>query len=123
MIKADSSNPLHSHYFFSNPTMIRSTIAPRIADMKPPIPPVPSSQPKRKPPMSEPIMPTMMFPISPNPWPIQTFPAIHPTIAPMISQIMKEIIPSIQITLACGKLILLLLSLKTVEASFNTYII
>ena len=79
------------------PTTITKTIAPRIAEIQPPIPAVPNNHPNRKPPINEPTMPTMMFPINPNPWPAQIFPAIQPIMAPIISQPKKPIIPSISI--------------------------
>jgi len=72
------------------PAIISRTIAPSIAEIQPPIPVVPNNQPNRKPPINDPTMPTIMFPINPNPWPTQTLPAIQPIMAPIISQTKKS---------------------------------
>jgi hypothetical protein len=50
-------------YLLTKPTIITKTIAPRIAEIQPPIPAVPNNHPNRKPPINEPTIPTTMFPI------------------------------------------------------------
>ena len=64
-------------------------MAPIIAVTREPIKPVLASpiRPKTKPPTAAPIIPTTMFPRMPKPLPRVKWPAAHPAMMPIISQL------------------------------------